>query len=79
MKSLISLTSVFISRSVVWGRENNKFSQIKDSTSYISQTSYGLFVARVIIDPSKLNIQYYLSSTIFLIESSAANLPIRGH
>ena len=79
MKSLISLTSVSLTSNVIWGGKNDKFSQIKDSTSYVSQTSYGLFVARVIIDPSKLNIQYYLSSTIFLTQSSATTLPIKGH
>ena len=79
IKSLISLTSVSLTGNVIWGDKNDKFSQIKDSTSYVSQTSYGLFVARVIIDPSKLNIQYYTSSTILVIQSSATNLPIRGH
>ena len=79
MKSLISLTSVSLTSNVIWGGKNHKFSQIKDSTGYVLQTSYGLFVARVIIDPSKLNIQYYTSSTILVIQSSATNLPIRGH
>lgn len=79
INSLISLTSVSLTSNVIWGGKNDKFSQIKDSTSYVSQTSYGLFVVRVIIDPSKLNIQYYMSSTIFVLQSSATNLPIRGH